>query len=350
MPDPTVRALDLQAGQAQIVELNPQGAQIVSGRDGIQVIKGSERQFNTISINLDPRYSIAPLMDVRVRQAINYAINRSALVQYVLLGYGDPAIGPTPSSIANAWNESLKVYPFNSDDAKAKQLLTEAGYPNGFNVKILTAEFNPNFLQVTEVVAADLKKVGINATIDQESFSTAATLLLSGNQTWSMAFHDWGGNLPTAYAVMGQFFNPADIGYFNWNLQHVNDSVLQTDLNQLQAADASQVLAISSRIEARIINQAYGALLYYPQVLAGATSNVHGFGIPPSPWWGYAIFMPEIGAEVWLSSGTSSSSMASFPPTAFPVVPLVSSVLILLYLVSPLKDSIFRFGKRRNDV
>ena len=308
VPDASVRALQLQSGQAQIVELSPQEAQRLSNQSSVNIVIGPPREFITISMNLNKNYTISPLLNPLVRQAINYAINRSAIVQYVMLGYAKPGIGPIPPAIVNAFNTSLQVYPFDGNATKAKQLLAQAGYPNGFSASILTGAFTPDFLPVTEAVAANLQAVGINATVDQQSFNNAATQLLSGNQSWSLSFHDWGGvGVPTANGLVGQFYNPADIGYFNWNLQHINDSVLAGDINQLAAATPSQVPALSSQIQARILSQAYGAILYYPDVLAGTTLNVKNFGIAANPWFGYTLFNPVIGSGVWLSSTTSSS-------------------------------------------
>lgn len=304
VPDPATRVLQLLSGQAQIIELTPDQAKRLSEQQGASVVVGPPNEFITISINVDPKYTIQPLLNPLVRQAINYAINRTAIVKNILFGYAVPGIGPIPPSVLNCWNPSLQMYPPNGDPAKARQLLAQAGYQNGFVVKILTAPFTANYLQVTEAVASDLQKVGINATIDQESFSVAAGQLLSGNGTWQLAFHDWGGiGIPSAYGFMGEFYNENNIGYFQWNLQHVRDQNLTSMLVQLrQTEDPVKQKQLCDAIQQRIISQGYGAILYYPDVLHGTANSVKNYRIHPNPWYGFVVFNPVIGAGVWLAS------------------------------------------------
>ena len=69
-----------------------------------------------------------PFDNVKVRQAINYAINKEALVKVAFSGYAAPAEGVVPEGVEYA--QKFGAWPY--DPAKAKQLLAEAGYPNGF--------------------------------------------------------------------------------------------------------------------------------------------------------------------------------------------------------------------------
>jgi peptide/nickel transport system substrate-binding protein len=100
-----------------------------------------------------------PFDDVRVRQAVNYAIDRDAIIQNVLEGYGVPLHGPfSPGWLG--YDPDLK--PYAHDPNKAKQLLTDAGYPNGFET-----DFNISsgvFLrdrEIAEAVANQFAQVGI---------------------------------------------------------------------------------------------------------------------------------------------------------------------------------------------
>ena len=71
-----------------------------------------------------------PTDDVRVRQALAYAIDKQAIINDILKGTGVPATRPVPSVIDYAYNKNVQTYAYDPD--KAKQLLTDAGYPNGF--------------------------------------------------------------------------------------------------------------------------------------------------------------------------------------------------------------------------
>ncbi len=346
VPDASVRALQLQSGQAQLVELNAQEAQRLSSQSGVRVVVGKPNEFITISIDVDPNYTNHALLNPLVRQAINYAINRSAIVQYIELGYAQPAVGPIPPAAQDAWNANLSAaYPPNGNITKAKQLLAQAGYSSGLNLKILTASFTPNFLQVTQDVAANLQSAGINTTIDQESFSTAAGILLDGNGTWDLAFHDWGGTgTLSAYGIMGEFYNSANIGYFQWNLQHIRDSNLTSMLNQLAVANESQILPLSNAIQTRILTQAYGALLYYPDVLEGATSNVQNYVIHPNPFYGYVIFDPVIGASTTLTTSGGSGALVLETPIA--LLAMTTMIATMVMVMIPFVRGAMLLGRR----
>jgi peptide/nickel transport system substrate-binding protein len=102
---------------------------------------------------------VPPFDDARVRQAVNYAVDRQAIVQSVLEGYGELLHGPYGSAWLG-YDPALAPYPY--DPPKARQLLAEAGYPNGLETTFNVS--NGAFLkdrELGEVVASQLGQVGI---------------------------------------------------------------------------------------------------------------------------------------------------------------------------------------------
>jgi peptide/nickel transport system substrate-binding protein len=100
-----------------------------------------------------------PFDDVRVRQSANYAVNREAVVNNILEGYGELLHGPFASSWLG-YDPNLQPYPY--DPARARQLLAEAGYPNGVDAAFDIS--NGVFLrdrEIAEALAAQLAEVGI---------------------------------------------------------------------------------------------------------------------------------------------------------------------------------------------
>ena len=108
------------------------------------------------------------LADKRVRQAIAYAINNEDLVKTVFNGSASVATSPIPK-ITTGHNENSNNYPQNIE--KAKQLLAEAGYPNGFNIELFVSEDNQR-IDMAVIIQDNLKKIGINAEI--KTFQWAA--------------------------------------------------------------------------------------------------------------------------------------------------------------------------------
>jgi dipeptide transport system substrate-binding protein len=107
-----------------------------------------------------------PFDDVRVRKAVNMAMNKKAIVDAVFLSSGVPATNPIPPTMWS-YNKSVKDDPY--DPAAAKKLLAEAGYPNGFETDLwampVQRPYNPNAKRIAELMQADLAKVGIQAKI-----------------------------------------------------------------------------------------------------------------------------------------------------------------------------------------
>lgn len=107
--------------------------------------------------------SAAPLDNVQVRQALSYAINRSAINQALLQGAGEPAYA--------FWPEKSVFFPKNLsgtyayDPAKAKQLLRQAGYANGFDLTMVVNSAVPIVSQAAQIVQSEWKAVGVNLTL-----------------------------------------------------------------------------------------------------------------------------------------------------------------------------------------
>jgi dipeptide transport system substrate-binding protein len=107
-----------------------------------------------------------PFDDVRVRKAINMAIDKKAIIDAVYLTTGVAAKNPIPPT-QWSYNDSIKDDPF--DPAAAKKLLAEAGYPNGFETDLwampVQRPYNPNAKRIAELMQADLAKIGVKAEI-----------------------------------------------------------------------------------------------------------------------------------------------------------------------------------------
>ncbi|HYB42554.1 MAG TPA: ABC transporter substrate-binding protein, partial [Candidatus Methylomirabilis sp.] len=107
-----------------------------------------------------------PFSDVRVRRAVNQAVNRDAIANDLLKQTATPAIGPVPPSITWAYTDKVTKYPY--DPARAKKLLAEAGYPNGFPAVFWIPESGSGMQSpktMAQAIQADLAAVGVTASI-----------------------------------------------------------------------------------------------------------------------------------------------------------------------------------------
>lgn len=170
IPETSSRVASLQTGEVDVaLGIPPFMVDQLKGDPKIQVKEMLTDRVIFISFDLvDKSKEVNPeitkiLSQKKVRQAMNYAIDKEALIKTLFMGRAKP-IGSPITGFDFGYDDSVKAYPYNPE--KAKALLQEAGYPNGFEVTIHTPV--GKYLQdkeVAEAVAGMLGKVGIRANI-----------------------------------------------------------------------------------------------------------------------------------------------------------------------------------------
>jgi peptide/nickel transport system substrate-binding protein len=145
-----------------------------------------------------------PLDDIRVRQAINYAVNRTGIVKALFRGMGEPAAQLIPEGVVG-YNPDLQLWPH--DPEKAKQLIDEAradGVPVDKQIRLIgrTAQF-PKITETVEVIQNELSQIGLNVKIEMmdtagqlqyqlrpfpDNAGPFVTLIMHGNQAGDAAF------------------------------------------------------------------------------------------------------------------------------------------------------------------
>jgi cationic peptide transport system substrate-binding protein len=123
----------------------------------------------------------APFNNVKVRQALAFAVNKQSILQAVYFGQAEAANSVLPP---NSWGYNPDGQHSDFDLVKAKQLLDEAGYPNGFSIDIWAMPvqrlYNPNALKMAELLQADLAKIGVSANIVSYEWNTFRRKLRAG--------------------------------------------------------------------------------------------------------------------------------------------------------------------------
>jgi peptide/nickel transport system substrate-binding protein len=158
-----------------------------------RIVRVAELFTRHIGFNLDQQG--APWQDKRVRQAINYAIDRKTIVEKVLHGKAFPATGVLPPSLAG-FDRTLSGYEYNVD--RAKRLLAEAGFPNGFTVKIISTDHPAYGLPAVEAVMGYLSAVGIRVQPEVMEAAALAQRTHDGNYEW-FSTSSGGATHPLAY-------------------------------------------------------------------------------------------------------------------------------------------------------
>jgi dipeptide transport system substrate-binding protein len=162
-PDATVRLAKLRANECQVMALpNPSDIDAIKQDPELKLETQPGLNVGFWAFNVEKK----PYDDRRVRQALNMAIDKKPILDVVYFGTAINAINPIPPNMWS-WDADVKDYPY--DPAKAKQLLAEAGYPNGFAMEIwampVARTYNPNARRMAELMQQDLAKIGVTAKI-----------------------------------------------------------------------------------------------------------------------------------------------------------------------------------------
>ncbi|MBO0344100.1 ABC transporter substrate-binding protein [Roseibium sp. CAU 1637] len=158
----------LSGGLDVMVEVPPDSLQQFKSDDNFEVLEQAGPHVWFLILNAKE----APFNNKAARQAANYAINKTALVENILQGTADVAAGPTPPAFAWAYNEGLEPYPY--DPEKAKELLKDAGY-DGEEITFYVTEGGSGMLDpiaMGTAIQADLQAVGMNVKIETYEWNT----------------------------------------------------------------------------------------------------------------------------------------------------------------------------------
>ncbi len=162
-PDASVRWAKVQKAECHVMPYpNPADLDSIRKDANVQVLEQAGLNVGYLAYNTTKK----PFDDLRVRKAINMAIDKNAIISAVYLSTGVAAINPIPPSMWS-YNKAIKDDPFNP--AEAKKMLAAAGYPNGFSTDLwampVQRPYNPNAKRIAELMQADLAKIGVTAEI-----------------------------------------------------------------------------------------------------------------------------------------------------------------------------------------
>jgi dipeptide transport system substrate-binding protein len=189
-PDASVRWAKLQKGECHVMPYpNPADLDSMRKDANVSVLEQPGLNIGYLAYNTTKK----PFDDVRVRKAINMAMDKNAIVSAVYLSTGVAATNPIPPG-QWSYNKAIKDDAFNPTEAK--KLLAAAGYPNGFSTDLwampVQRPYNPNAKRIAELMQADLAKVGVKAEI--KSFEWGEYRKRMQNGEHQMGMLGWTGD------------------------------------------------------------------------------------------------------------------------------------------------------------
>jgi len=264
VPDSATALASLQSGEVDMVTgLVGSDVKPIVGASGIKL--ATVPGIRCYAVDLDTE-SAGPLADVRVRQALNYAVDVKALVQVVLAGYGQQIATMFPP---NAYGYSSTVTPYPYDPQKAKQLLAEAGYPNGFSTEMSANSTNALLLQA---IAGQLASVGVKVsqktyavqTFTQMDYANHGNALgptyVFNNSGWSM----------DGYSYLQSYIRPTSRSS-RWN----NAQATQLVTTEQTSVDPATRLNAFDQLQTLMLEQAPFIFLYVSDLVLPMSTRVN---------------------------------------------------------------------------
>ncbi len=279
IPENTVRLLALESGEiAGMDGINAELAKRLETNAGFTLLKQPGMNVGYLAMNMDK----PPFDKLEVRQALNYAVQREAIVKGLYGGYGTPAVNPMPPTL---WGYNHSIVGYAYDVAKAKELLAAAGFPNGFKTELWAMTgprpYMPDPLKVAEAIQSDLTAVGVDATLKTLEWGTYLDQVQGGKAP--MCLLGWTGDNGDPdnflYVLLGKSSTrlPAQ------NVAFYRSDEVDALLRKAQEEpDVVKRTALYEEAQALIHRDAPWVPIAHMTQLVGFRRNVHGYPMHPT--------------------------------------------------------------------
>ncbi|MCY1509395.1 Heme-binding protein A [compost metagenome] len=261
--------------------LTKSGAMTSKYKGKFQLIKGAYLCTEYVGILVDPSKELvrkSPLKNKKVRQAINYAIDRKKLIKYLRNSIGTPAIyGFIPKGMPGF--DSVKVKGYDYDPVKAARLLAEAGFPNGAGMPEITLSTSTTYKDLIEFIQGELTAIGMKVKVD---VSPSASLrdMMSKNEvnffrgSWIADYPDGENYLSVFYSKNRVPFGPNYTGYFNDEFDRLFEQ-------SYYESDDQKRFELYHKMDNMIMEHSSVVPILYDQSVTMLQNNIKGYSINP---------------------------------------------------------------------
>ena len=275
IPDSATRVAAIQTDEIDIVtRLTAEESQSLQTVQGVKTSEHSLSRIYYIAFNNLTTGLGQPTIDPKVRQAMNYAVDVDGILKALFAGFGKRATGFVATGELGYGN----VQPFAYDSAKAKQLLTEAGYANGFTMDMACpAGAYSSFEEVCQAIVGNLKDVGI--TINLNIMESGQYWDLEAKKQLPPLFGDaWQDPSGEAYNRLFGALGGNDASYSSWSDPQI-DSLLKSISTEV---DATKRKALYEQLQTYMQENPPFIYLYEPFTFEATRDRVTGYNPRPS--------------------------------------------------------------------
>ena len=274
--DATARVTELLTGGVDLIlPIPPDFVERLAGTPSVTVHKKTGLTVWYVGFNVEKK----PFTDRRVRQALNFAVNKDAITRDILKGTGIPAVGPL---LPGTWafEPNVKKYAYNPQTAR--QLLSEAGYPNGFEMDFWVPESGSGMqspVEMATVIQANLAAVGVKTAMKTMEWGSYLGKLRADAP--SMFALSWFLKSEDPDLSMYPLFYSKNVPLPNRS-NYANAEVDQLLLQARQVADQGRRAELYRRAQRMIVEDAPWIFIDHEIQIVATRSTIKGFRLHPS--------------------------------------------------------------------
>ena len=271
IPEAFTRIAEFESGTLDILRIPHSELERFLGDEARRRLIQSQPELRVTYIGLNNRKG--PLSDVRVRRALNMAVDVDRIIGVLAGGHATRSAGVVPPGLAG--HEPRPPYPY--DPAAARRLLLEAGYRDGFDLEIWQRD-SPEGNRVVEAVQGYLLEIGIRVRIVKREWSAFKEAVSRGRV--DAFFLDWYGDYPDAENFLYPLFHSSNAGG-GGNRSFFSDALVDSLIEESQRTlDDAACAGLYAAIDRIVFDNAPWVFLYFPTSFVIVSPDVRDYTFP----------------------------------------------------------------------
>ncbi|HWR05833.1 ABC transporter substrate-binding protein [Sporomusa sp.] len=271
--DPSAQRLQLENGDIDIAESIPtEQLDQLKAKPDLQIAESPSLLVSYVYLNNKK----APLDNVKVRQALNYAIDHNAIIQGAIKGKGIQLKGPIPEGLWG-YDPNAKGYSLNIE--KGKQLLAEAGFAQGLTLKLLYSDYKSFWESEALLLQDNLAKIGVKVELEKIAWATLRDKV--DRADYDLCLGAWSPDYADPQTFMTYWYDSRMFGLAGNRAFYKNDAVDALLREAEQISDQGARTKLYQQAQAIVLEEAPYILLFQSNSMVAMRKNVQGYVYNP---------------------------------------------------------------------